>query len=99
MAAAWKETTSQTICSNYETCNIYSTNEFGFFYLASKTLNLKKEKCAGGRHNKVRLTGLDTAIMDGRKLLVFVIDKYEKPCCLKAITKLPIPCRGQRKVG
>ena len=52
--------TLQTILSNYETCNIYSADEFGFYYqtLPQKTLNLKKEKYAGRKFSKICLTGL-----------------------------------------
>ena len=45
MTAPWKETSLQTILTNYETY-IYNTDEFGLFYqsLPQKILNLKKTK-------------------------------------------------------
>ena len=88
-----------TILSNYETCNIYNVDEFGIFYqvLPQKTLNLKKEKCAGGQHSKTCLTGLAAVSMNGEKLPMFVIGKSEKSRCVKGIKKLPCRYREQKK--
>ena len=55
--------------------HIYNADEFGLFYqaLPQKTLDLKKEKCSGGKHSKIRLTGMAAASMTGVKLPMFVI--------------------------
>ena len=39
MSAPWKETTLQTLLSNYEMCNIYNVHEFG--HVAIKSLKSK----------------------------------------------------------
>ena len=54
MTAPWKKTVLLTIISNYEPRNIFSADEFGLFSqaLPKKTLNLKGEKCSGGKNSK-----------------------------------------------
>ena len=49
----------------------------GFFYqaLPQKTLNLKKEKYAEGKHSKILLTELAAESINGKKLRMFVISK------------------------
>ena len=46
MTDPWKETTLQTILTNYAKTDIYNTDEFGLFFkdLPKKTLHLKDEK-------------------------------------------------------
>ena len=99
MTAPWKETTLPTILSNYERSDIYNADEFGIFYqaLPQKTLDLKKEKCSGGKHSKISLTGMAAASMTGVKLPMFVIGKAKKPRCFKGIKKPPCTYRGQKK--
>ena len=99
MTAPWKETTLPTILSNYSPRDIFNADEFGLFYraLPQKTLHLKGEKCSGGKHSKIRLTGLAAANMTGEKLPMFVIGKSKKPRCFKHITCLPCRYRGQSK--
>lgn len=79
--------------------NIYNSDEFGLFFkaLPKKTLNLKDEKCTGGKHSKIRITGLAAANMNGDKLPMIVIGKSQKPRCFKHIRKLPCRYRGQNK--
>ena len=62
-----------------------------------KKLNLKGEKCSGGKNSKMRLTGLAAANMIGEKLPMFVIGKSQKPRCFKYIKSLPCRYRAQKK--
>ena len=59
MTAPWLETTLSTILSRYPLENIFSGDEFGLFFqcLPNKTFHFKKDKCSGGKHSKVHLTG------------------------------------------
>ena len=63
MTAHWKETHLPTILSRYKLKDIFNADEFGLFFqaLPNKTLELKGEKCTGGKHNKVRLAGMSVA--------------------------------------
>ena len=63
MVAGWNETTLPTLLSNYGLENIYIVEEFGLFYqwLPDKSYQLKAEKYTGGKHSKIRLTGLPAA--------------------------------------
>ena len=69
MVAGWNETTLLTLLSNYDLENIYNADEFGLFYqcLPDKSYQLKTEKCSGGKHSKIRITGLAAANVVGNK--------------------------------
>ena len=99
MVAGWNETTLPTLLSNYGLENIYNADEFGLFYqcLPDKSYQLKTEKCSGGKHSKIRITGLAAANAVGNKLPMFVIGKAKNPRCFKNIKKLPCRYRSQRK--
>lgn len=99
MTDPWKETTLMTILKNYAEEDIYNADEFGLFFkaLPNKTLHLKDEKCSGGKHSKIRMTGLAAASMKGEKLPMFVIGKSQKPRCFKNLKQLPCRYRGQKK--
>ena len=88
-----------TLLSNYHLKDIYNADEFGLFYecLPSKSLHLKSEKCVGGKHSKVRLTGMAAANAVGDKLPMFIIGKSKKPRCFAGIQNLPCRYRGQGK--
>ena len=90
MTAPWTETTLPTILSRYPLENIFNADEFGLFYqcLPNKTLHLKGEKCSGGMHSKIRLTGLAAGKAYG---------KDNKPRCFKGVRNLPCRYRAQRK--
>ena len=94
-----KETTLMTILKNCTEEDIYNADEFGLFFkaLPNKTLHLKDEKCSGGKHSKIRMTGLAAASMKGEKLPMFVIGKSQKPRCFKNLKQLPCRYRGQKK--
>ena len=84
MVAAWNETTLPTLLPNYSLENVYNADEYGLLYqcLPNKSYQFKTEKCSGGKHSKIRITGLAAANAVGCKLPMFVIGK----------TKI-IPCR------
>ena len=73
----WKKN-DFTILSDYEKRHIYNAHEFGLFLpglTSQKTLNLKKEKYAEGKHSKILLTELAAESINGKKLRMFVISK------------------------
>ena len=59
--------------------------------------SVETEKCSGGKHSKIRITGLAAANTVGNKLPMFVIGKVKNPRCFKNIKKLPCRYRWQRK--
>ena len=79
--------------------NIFNAGEFGLFYqcLPNKTLHLKGEKCSGGKHSKVRLTGLAAGNAYGERLQMFVIGKSVKPRCFKGVKTVICRYRAQHK--
>ena len=85
--------------SKYELNQIYNADEFGLFYRAQpeKSLHLKDERCVGGKHSKLRLTGLVAANAVGGKLSMFVIGKSKSPRCFKNIKHLPVLLLPQSK--
>ena len=93
------ETYLPTILSKYELKGIYNADEFGLFYqaLPDKSLHYKSERCNGGKHSKVRLTGLDAGNATGEKQPLFVIGKYVKPRCFSGVKSLPCRYRSQKK--
>ncbi len=99
MVAPWKETSLPTLLSNYKLEDIYNADEFGLFYqcMPNKTLALKSEKCTGGKHSKVRLTGMAAANAIGDKLPMFVIGRAKKPRCFAGVRSLPCRYRNQKK--
>lgn len=99
MTASWEESTLPTILSNYELRDIYNADEFGLFYkaLPDKSLHLKSENCVGGKHSKVRLTGLAAGNAVGEKLPMLVIGKSKKPRCFSGVRNLPCLYKSQKK--
>ena len=99
MTAPWAETTFPTMLSKYELNQIYNADEFDLFYCAQleKSLHLKDERCVGGKHSKLRLTGLAAANAAGEKLPMFVIGKSKFPQCFKNIKHLPCRYRSRNK--
>ena len=47
--------------------------------------SIKSESCIGGKHSKVRLTGMAAANAVGEKLPMFVIGKSKKPRCFNEV--------------
>ena len=99
MTAPWAEITLPTMLSKYELNQIYNADEFCLFYRAQpeKSLHVKDERCVGGKHSKLRLTGLAAANAAGEKLPIFVIGKSESPRCFKNVKHLPCRYRSQNK--
>ena len=60
-------------------------------------MQLKSEKCVGGKHSKVRLTGLAAGNAVGDKLPMLVIGKSKKPRCFKGVRNFPCRYRSQKK--
>ena len=77
MVAAWNETTLPILLYNYTLEDVYNADEYKLFYqcLPNKSYQLKMEKCYGGKHSKIRITGLAAANDFGSKLPMFVIGK------------------------
>ena len=67
--------------------------------MPGKSLHLKSEKCIGGKHNKVCLTGMAAANAEGEKLPMFVIGKSVKPRCFTGVINLPCRYRAQKRAG
>ena len=99
MTASWEQTTLPTILSSYNLADIYNADEFGLFYqaLPERSLHLKSEKCVGGKHSKIRLTGMAAANALGEKLPMFVIGKSVKPWCFSGVQNIPCRYRAQKK--
>lgn len=99
MTAPWLETTLPAILSRYPLENIFNADEFGLFYhcLPNKTFHFKKDKCSGGKHSKVRLTGMVAGNAKGERLPMFVIGKAKNPRCFKGVKSIPCRYRAQPK--
>ena len=100
MTGSWEETSLPTILSRFEMKDIYNADEFGLFFqgLPKKTLHMKGEKCSGGKHSKVRLTGMAAASAVGEVLPMFVIGKSKKPRCFKGVRSPPCWYKAQKKL-
>ena len=90
MTVPWNETTLPTLLSNYKLENVFNADEFGLFYqcLPTKTYQLSREKCSGGKNSKVRLTGMAAANATGEKVPMFVVGKSKTPRCFKYIQQI-----------
>ena len=101
MTASWRETYLLTILYKYKVKDIYNASEFGLFYqaLPDKSLHYKGGRCSGGKHSKVKLTGLAAANVTGKKLHLFVIGKSAKPRCFSRVKSLPCCYRSQKRSG
>ena len=89
MVAGWNEITLPTLLSNFDLENIYNANKFGLFYqcLPDKSYQLKTENCSGGKHSKIRITGLVAANAVGNKLLLV---KQKILGVLKTLRNFPV---------
>ena len=98
MTALWLETTQPTILSRYPLENIFSGDEFGLFfqYLPNKTFHFKKVKCSGGKHSRVRLTGMAAGNAKGERLPMFAFGKSKNPRCFKGVKRVPCRYRAQQ---
>ena len=91
MTAPWEETTLPTILARCQIKDSFDADEFGLFYeaLPSKSLHFQ-----GGKHWKVRLTGMAACNALIEKILIFVIGKSASPRCFKHV---PYRYRSQKK--
>ena len=87
MTAPWTDTTLPTIISRYPLENIFNADELELFYqcLPIKTLHLKEEKCLGGKHSKICLTGLAAGNASGERLLMLSLERLINRDVLKAL--------------
>ena len=101
MVVGWNETTLPTLLSSYALGNIYNGNKLGLFYqcLPYKSYHLKTEKCSGGKHSKIRITGLAAADTIGNKLPTFVIGKAKNPSVLKTLRNFPVDIDHKERAG
>lgn len=90
-----------TIMPKYLLKDIYNIDETGLFFraLPSKPMNLKNEKCVGGKMSKERLTILHCVNMAGDKEKLLVIGKAAKPRPFRNITinSLSVIWKSNRK--
>ena len=68
-----------------------------FQALPDRTLDLKGEKCTGGKHRKVRFTRMSAASATGEKLLLLVIGKSKNLRCFKNVKSVPYMYKAQKK--
>lgn len=96
----WTKNVWPRMKRGYSDSEIYNADETGVFYNVTpdKTVKLKTENCASGKHVKHRLTVLVCANMSGsdkRKLVV--IGKSAKPTSFKNVRSLPVTYSANRK--
>ena len=99
MTAPWEETTLPTILARYQLKDIFNVDEFGLLYevLPSKSLHFRGKRCSGGKHNKVRLTGMAASNALGEKISIFLIGKPASLRCFKHVRNLPCRYRSQKE--
>ena len=71
-------------------------NLFFFFFFSIQPENLRFDACVGGKHTKIRLTGLATVNAMGNKLEMFVIGKSRNPCSFVGAKHLPCKYRNKK---
>ena len=93
MVSVWFQTTLPTLFSNDDLHDNFNADKFGLLYktVHGKTLHLEGEKCTGGNHSKVQLSGTAAPNTCGEKLQIFVMDKSKELRCFSGIRHLP--CR------
>ena len=97
MTARWKQSHLTTILLRCNLQDIFNTDECGLFFQALPNRTL--EKCTGGKHNKVRLTGMSAASATGEKLQVknysCFIGKSKHLRCFKNVKSLSCMYKAQ----
>ncbi|XP_070378200.1 tigger transposable element-derived protein 6-like [Dermacentor albipictus] len=92
-ASAWISTNVSALLKDCAMRDIYNADETGLFYemLPSKTIEMKGQRCYGGKHSKKRVTVLLCINADGSdKRPTLVIGKSARPRCFKGNRSLPI---------
>ena len=69
---------------------------FLFFFFSIQPENLRFDACVGGKHTKIRLTGLVTVNAMGNKLVMFVIGKSRNPYSFVGAKHLPCKYRNKK---
>ena len=82
---------------NLRTSSTPMNSVYFFQQLPSRTLSKTGAQCKGGKHSKLRLTGMAAANALGEKLPMFVIGKSKNPRCFKNVKKVPCRYRAQKK--
>ena len=97
MVSVWFQTTLPTLFSNDDLHDNFNAHKFGLLYktVPGKTLHLEGEKCAGGNHSKVQLSGTAAPNTYGEKLQIFVMGKSKE--FFSGIRHLP--CRYQAQAN
>jgi hypothetical protein len=95
----WKQSELQEILKQFEPKNIYNADETGLFYkcVPNRTLAEKGDACSGYKIPKERISILFAANMDGDKLPLLAIGKFEKPRCFKNVKTLPTEYKFNKK--
>ncbi|XP_064455097.1 tigger transposable element-derived protein 6-like [Ornithodoros turicata] len=99
-ASEWISTHASDLLARFDVKDIYNADETGLFYqmLPNKTLDVKGDRCHGGKQSKQRLTVLLCANMDGTdKRVPLVIGKSAKPRCFKGHSIIPMKYASNTK--
>ena len=101
MVAGWNDTTLPTLLSNYDLENIYNDDEFDLFYqcLPDKSYHFKTEKCSGGKHSKIRITGLAAANAFDNNCLCLLLVKQKIQGVLKTLRNFPVDIHHKERAG
>lgn len=88
------------LLERYAEHDIFNMDETGLFYklTTDKMLNVKGEKCSGGKLSKERITlALCTNMSGTEKLTPLVIGKSAKPRCFKNVKHFPCEYKSNKK--
>ena len=104
MVAGWNAATLPTLLTNYGLENIYNADELGLFYqcLPDKSYQLKTEKCAGGKHSKIRITCLvvwQLLMLLAINCLCLLLVKQKLQGVLKTLRKFPVDIDYKERGG
>lgn len=92
-ASAWVSENVPALLEEFAMCDIYNADETGLFYemLPCKTLDMKGQRCHGGKHSKKRVTVLLCSNADGSdKRPPLVVGKSARPRCFRGTRGLPV---------
>lgn len=96
----WKNNKLPHLIENVEPRNIFNIDETGLFYkmTPNRTLDVRGQKCFGGKQSKERITVLVGANMDGsEKIKLLVIGKFKNPRCFKNVKSLPVDYEANKR--
>ena len=58
---------------------------------------MSPKQCSGGKHSKIRLTGMAMGNAKGERLPMLIIGKSRNPRCFKGVKRVPCRYRAQQK--